>query len=693
MPGALFSRQKVWVANEVLTYSDLNLEFNNILNNLEADTLGGYSSTVALMQTQTSPGALGSESLSASVSDELERIRFVIARIVGKTYWYEAPAKNLSSSYVKARHIFAPTSTNDDPIQGLGAEAYRAGIFGGVDSYLTYATQGKFSVGSLTNYTIFPNLLTLDPRCIAGSLTYCFWMKGFSVNETIMINPVLGLRAYVNASGFIQVDIQKATTTGANKEVASVVGTTSVAGSTSFRHVIISYKLSGTTSDVLRVYLDGVLNGTPITGVAIHGNVPTLNETTVLFGNISKTTSISTNMNALPETLGWTKTSTGGTASVSGGVLTAVNAAAQTQYWSRTPPSTGAGAVNWVEFKIRIKSTSSLNNTYTGDPEQAFSLIVRNGAQGMRLSISAHSCTISNSNALAYGTNGHTCTFNHNFMDWTHVIFNMDSTASITSVVVNGRPAGLVSGTQTDAAAAALIFGKTTTGNHAASYDLEYINSGVGFAGLATATPVTNQTISDFAVLEGVLTDTGLISSLQSFSPFALFGEEIDKRINYPVNRSAELGSAGITVAAGGTSTLPASQPQIEFHSDGITPLKLSFDFDATIAAVAGSFTGNVWLRIAGDPTSGYPGAVFESLYQNVSQSALTTAGIVDGVTGQRQYNIPTIPAGVTLPLSGTVSFCSILPAGTYSVRPQVYVHTGSVSAVFRRFELTCTQG
>ena len=96
MPG-LYPRLHTWVAKEVLTYTDLNAEFDNIIAYSQASTLGGYSETVAQMQEQNDPGSVGSENLALSVAQELAELRFVIARIVGKTYWYEAPNGSLSA--------------------------------------------------------------------------------------------------------------------------------------------------------------------------------------------------------------------------------------------------------------------------------------------------------------------------------------------------------------------------------------------------------------------------------------------------------------------------------------------------------------------------------------------------------------------------------------------------------------------
>lgn len=49
-----------------------------------------YSASTTEMRTQTTPGNhAGAESQPTALSGELERLRFVLARIRGTQYWYE----------------------------------------------------------------------------------------------------------------------------------------------------------------------------------------------------------------------------------------------------------------------------------------------------------------------------------------------------------------------------------------------------------------------------------------------------------------------------------------------------------------------------------------------------------------------------------------------------------------------------
>lgn len=92
--GATFSRIKTWVSGETLTASDLNAEFNNILNNLTPAGVDDYSSSVSEMRSTADPYPGAAESQATALSGEIERLRYQVLQIkkavqTGQTYWYE----------------------------------------------------------------------------------------------------------------------------------------------------------------------------------------------------------------------------------------------------------------------------------------------------------------------------------------------------------------------------------------------------------------------------------------------------------------------------------------------------------------------------------------------------------------------------------------------------------------------------
>ncbi len=75
----------------VLTAAIYNSDHVNHITNQNPLMTGAYSDNASQMQTNTDPGAVGSESLASSLGGELERIRFVIKRLAGGAQWYSTP--------------------------------------------------------------------------------------------------------------------------------------------------------------------------------------------------------------------------------------------------------------------------------------------------------------------------------------------------------------------------------------------------------------------------------------------------------------------------------------------------------------------------------------------------------------------------------------------------------------------------
>lgn len=94
MSGGLYSHT-TRASGLTLTAAIYNADHQNHITNLDPVYIGMHSDTVTEYRATTSPGGVGSESLPTNLAGELERIRFALNRIVGKTYWYEAPTADL----------------------------------------------------------------------------------------------------------------------------------------------------------------------------------------------------------------------------------------------------------------------------------------------------------------------------------------------------------------------------------------------------------------------------------------------------------------------------------------------------------------------------------------------------------------------------------------------------------------------
>lgn len=108
--AGLFSRIHTWIKNETVKSADLNAEFNNVINNIDPSLMSGDSADVAEMQNQVNPGSQGSESLAQTTTGEIERLRYVISRMIGGTYWYDTPTSSLDqlSTLINQTNVIPP---------------------------------------------------------------------------------------------------------------------------------------------------------------------------------------------------------------------------------------------------------------------------------------------------------------------------------------------------------------------------------------------------------------------------------------------------------------------------------------------------------------------------------------------------------------------------------------------------------
>lgn len=93
-----FSRIKTWIA-EVLTASDLNAEFDNIINNLDPDGIDDASATEGAMQAVADPYPASVSSLATNLRGEFQRTRYLIKQITGEAQWYIDPDVSLATIF------------------------------------------------------------------------------------------------------------------------------------------------------------------------------------------------------------------------------------------------------------------------------------------------------------------------------------------------------------------------------------------------------------------------------------------------------------------------------------------------------------------------------------------------------------------------------------------------------------------
>lgn len=236
--GGLYSRVKTWVSTEDVTYSDLNAEFDNVLTNFVPLMMDDYSTNVAQMQVQTSPGSVGSESLATTLAGELARIRYMLKTITGETYWYTSPdsdiatisnlfGANLSSNRLTSGRVAA---TSSQPLFLIASGTARTITLDGTPTNFAYTVNStSYTISSdvtLTSLTAAPssnNTCLIDDANAAGEE----WTKYIGEDGTEFVVDTMGteiLALIGKLAGFKIVS-------GANTEyfIAEVISATKLA--------------------------------------------------------------------------------------------------------------------------------------------------------------------------------------------------------------------------------------------------------------------------------------------------------------------------------------------------------------------------------------------------------------------------------------------------------------------------------
>jgi len=105
--GATFSRVKTWVDSEYLVASDLNGEFDNILNNMTPSGVDDASETDTAMRATADPYSGGAISRPTDLLGEIQRLRYMVQRMTGMGYWYLPPRRQ---AFIPANVMTVPTS-------------------------------------------------------------------------------------------------------------------------------------------------------------------------------------------------------------------------------------------------------------------------------------------------------------------------------------------------------------------------------------------------------------------------------------------------------------------------------------------------------------------------------------------------------------------------------------------------------
>jgi hypothetical protein len=257
MPG-LFARLKNWKKNEVLTDEDINNEFNWFLQNLVPLMVDDYSVSIAQMQTQTTPGTVGGESLATSLAGEIERIRYMLALIMGETYWYSTPSKSLKSTTAELGFYFPFDGASTDQAWALSVrrgampQCTKDGeVFNSTsDALLDFDSSKMDTTAKFGNYSlaIGGSKIMAVPGSkfnpMRGTMSLHYYNYG--AGDYFAYNPQLGIEFYLDNAGKVTGKFTaRSTASETAKNTQTVAATAASSGTASWQHALLKYELNG----------------------------------------------------------------------------------------------------------------------------------------------------------------------------------------------------------------------------------------------------------------------------------------------------------------------------------------------------------------------------------------------------------------------------------------------------------------
>ena len=288
MPGN-YSRINVEADGNILTASNYNAEHDNHITNHTPTGLDDYSVSVAQSNIQTDPGATSSESLPSSLAGELERIRYVISRIVGQSLWRDVPATSLQTLGTPSGGLHIGLEFEGKDMGAASTTDVLAKVInqGGIINALSLSsadittaafdsTNKKFGNYSLAlNGSRVLGFPAYNGNSVKGSLS-C-WFRNLASGDYIAYNPLLGLELYVESvAGKLTAKVTERTPASeSTKESSMVQGSATRSGDTTFRNAIMRWRTNqegGAATDLLELLYAGANEGTQLSAQTFNVN-------------------------------------------------------------------------------------------------------------------------------------------------------------------------------------------------------------------------------------------------------------------------------------------------------------------------------------------------------------------------------------------------------------------------------------
>jgi hypothetical protein len=167
------NRIKQWVSEEILTHTDLNAEFDNIINNFTPSDMSSQSEDLAEMRTVMDPYPASSPDNAANLAEEIQQLRYMIAQITGNSYWYQDATGSITSILAMPR-VKIGSFTRDTSLASGDVSYTGIGFTPTAIMFMSYESAQYFGTGfddGTTHAQVFSNNGTMS-RAAASSIFF-----------------------------------------------------------------------------------------------------------------------------------------------------------------------------------------------------------------------------------------------------------------------------------------------------------------------------------------------------------------------------------------------------------------------------------------------------------------------------------------------------------------------------------------
>jgi hypothetical protein len=218
------SRIKVWSSTEDVTASDLNEEFDNIIDGLTMANVDDYSSSVPQFQITEDPGEVGTESRPTSLQGEVTRLRKMIAEITGEDEWYESPVSSilglsnaLGTGLTDNRLVSGKVrTTSDQPVfldpDGAARTVY---VRGATTNFIYYVNGTEYTIASDVSLTGLTAAPAANNTCLINDAVAAdqYWTKYFGEDNSEITVDTMGTEITALVGKFAAFKLDNGSTT------------------------------------------------------------------------------------------------------------------------------------------------------------------------------------------------------------------------------------------------------------------------------------------------------------------------------------------------------------------------------------------------------------------------------------------------------------------------------------------------